>query len=181
LLEVGAAMFAERAYEDVQMDEVAGRAGVSRALLYRHFPTKRAMFTAIYRQAAQRLVAQVRLDPSRPPAEQVALGLDAHLDYFAANRNTVLAANRTLAGDPAIQAIIAADHVDLQRVLLDAVGASADEAVAAVLMGWLQLVHSLCLAWLEHGVPSREQLHAACLGALGGALAAVDGLDSGWG
>lgn len=34
------------------MDEVAQRAGVSRGLLYRHFPTKHDLFAAVYRRAA---------------------------------------------------------------------------------------------------------------------------------
>ena len=56
------------------------------------------------------------LDTHHPIAEQVAAGLDAHLDYFVANRRTVLAANRVLAGDPVVQAII----TDELEVLADA-------------------------------------------------------------
>jgi len=69
-------------------------------LLYRHFPGKRELFAAVYRRASDDLLAASPVVPDLPLAGQVAAGLDAHLDYFVANRRTVLAANRTLAGDP---------------------------------------------------------------------------------
>lgn len=175
LLGVAARMFAERPYDEVQMEEIADRAGVSRALLYRHFSSKREVFAAIYRQAADSLVAGVRIDVHASLAEQVAAGLDLHFDYFAANRNTVLAANRSLAGDPVVQAIIAADHEALRDRLLGIAGPIdvPHDILAALVTAWLRFVHTLCLDWLERGVPDRDQLRASCLGALAGALAAV--------
>ncbi|MCA1690460.1 MAG: TetR/AcrR family transcriptional regulator, partial [Actinobacteria bacterium] len=46
LLDAGAALFAERAYEEISMREIAGAAGVSKALLYHYFPSKTDLFTA---------------------------------------------------------------------------------------------------------------------------------------
>jgi AcrR family transcriptional regulator len=106
LLEAGAALFAERPYDEVTMEEVARRADVSRALLYRHFPTKRDLLAAVYRRATRRLFDASEPDPTLTPAQWLVAGLDAHIDYFLVNRNTVLAANRTPAGDPMIQAVI---------------------------------------------------------------------------
>ncbi|MEV6768864.1 helix-turn-helix domain-containing protein [Nocardia sp. NPDC051030] len=175
LLDVGARIFAERPYDAVQMDEIADRAGISRALLYRHFPNKRALFAAIYQLAADTLAATVELDSGTPLHEQVTAGLDAHFDYFAANRNTVLAANRALAGDPVIQAIITGELVAVQQRMLDAVapGNLPREVAAAILMAWLTFVHSLCLDWLERGTLTREQLRDTCIGALAGAMSAI--------
>ena len=41
LLDTAAAMFAEKPYEDVYVEDIAARADVSRATLYHHFPSKR--------------------------------------------------------------------------------------------------------------------------------------------
>jgi AcrR family transcriptional regulator len=41
LLDAGAAMFAEKPYGDVMIQDIAAVAGVSRALMYHYFPTKR--------------------------------------------------------------------------------------------------------------------------------------------
>ena len=48
LLDVGAAMFAEKPYEDVFVEDIAARAGVSRASLYHYFPSKRDLYVTIF-------------------------------------------------------------------------------------------------------------------------------------
>jgi AcrR family transcriptional regulator len=172
LLDVGAGLFAARPYDDVRMEEVAAGAGVSRALLYRYFPGKRDLFAAVYRRAADRLLEATTLDATEPLADQVAAGLDAHIDYFAANRHTVLAANRALSGDPMVQAIIADELAELGRRLVDGLGLDghARQVAVAAIQAWLVFVRALCVDWLEHQELSRTELRAICLGALQGAL-----------
>ncbi|MEC3918879.1 TetR/AcrR family transcriptional regulator [Nocardia sp. CDC160] len=172
LLDIGAKLFAELPYEQVQMDQVADRAGVSRTLLYRHFPKKSALFAAIYQRAAEQLQAQIQLDPELPLAELVATGLDAHLEYFAANRNTVLAANRALAGDPVVQAIVLGDHAAMRDLMLAATNLTGPDrkALSAILTAWLMFVHTLCLEWLEHNTLTRDQVRTTCLSTLTAAL-----------
>ncbi|MEU5211692.1 helix-turn-helix domain-containing protein [Streptomyces sp. NPDC020742] len=181
LLDVGARLFAAKPYDDVLMEDVAERAGISRALLYRYFPGKRDLFAAVYRQAADQLLAATRLDRDTPLTEQLAAGLDAHIDYFLAHRNTVLAANRVLAGDPVIQAVITDELAVLRARLLDAtpLGDGPREAVAAALMSWLVFVRTLCVDWLTHRAFSRTDLREMCIGALLGALGPVVDLDAG--
>ncbi|QWF83263.1 TetR/AcrR family transcriptional regulator [Amycolatopsis sp. CA-230715] len=180
LLEVGARLFAAKPYDEVLMEEVAERAGISRALLYRYFPGKRELFAAIYQQAADRLLDQVRIDPAFPVVEQIHAGLEAHFDYFVANRNTVLAANRVLAGDPVIQAIITDELAELRGRVLDATGLedSARDMASAALMGWLVFVRVLCVEWLTHEAFSRTELREMCMGALLGALRPVVDLEA---
>ncbi|MET9953265.1 helix-turn-helix domain-containing protein [Streptomyces sp. NPDC006339] len=173
LLAVGAELFAAAPYDDVLMEDVAQRAGVSRALLYRHFPSKHALFAAVYRQAADRLLAATRLDPDAGLVDQLTQGLDAHLDYFIANRHAVLAANRVLAGDPVIQTIMT-DELDALRARLLGVLPLADartrEAVSAALKAWLVFVQVLCVDWLTDETYDRTELRDACVGAAVGAL-----------
>ncbi|MFC8722737.1 TetR/AcrR family transcriptional regulator [Kitasatospora sp. NPDC057198] len=173
LLAVGAELFAEQPYEAVLMEEVAERAGVSRALLYRHFPGKRELFAAVYQQAADRLLAATRIDPGETLVRQLAQGLDAHLDYFVANRHAVLAANRVLAGDQVVRTIMA-EELDALRVRLLAVlplaGEDTRATVSAVLKSWLVFVQVLCVDWLAEPACSRSELRDVCIGALLGAL-----------
>ncbi|MFG2402652.1 TetR/AcrR family transcriptional regulator [Streptomyces lydicus] len=173
LLAVAAHLFAARPYDDVLMEEVAKEAGVSRALLYRHFPSKHALFAAVYQQAADQLLTETRLDPAESMEEQLIQGMDVHLDYFTAHRNAVLAANRVLAGDPVIQSIMANELDALRTRLLAALPLaddSAREAVSAVLKSWLVFVQVLCVDWLGHETCTRTQLRDTCVGALLGAL-----------
>jgi AcrR family transcriptional regulator len=173
LLAVGARLFAAHPYDDVTMEQVAEAAGVSRALLYRHFPSKHALFAAVYREAADRLLAGTRLDPADSLVDQLRQGMDVHLDYFVANRHAVLAANRVLAGDPVIQTIMT-DELDALRERLLAVlpltDDSAREAVSGVLRSWLVFVRVLCVDWLGRETCTRDQLREICVGAVLGAL-----------
>ncbi|MFE7384075.1 TetR/AcrR family transcriptional regulator [Streptomyces zhihengii] len=173
LLDVAATLFAAQPYEDVTMEEIAERAGVSRALLYRHFPGKRELFAALYAQVAGQLLASTRVDPAETFTEQLTEGLDAHIGYFAANRHTVLAANRFLAGDRLIQTIITDELDALREKLLGALpltDARDRAAVSGVLKSWLVFVQVLCLDWLVEETCTREELRDVCIGAVVGAL-----------
>ncbi|MFG2872605.1 TetR/AcrR family transcriptional regulator [Streptomyces sp. NPDC048338] len=173
LLDVGARFFASHPYAEVLMEDVAQQAGVSRALLYRHFPSKQALFAAVYQQAADRLLAETRLDPADSLVDQLNQGMDVHLDYFVANRHAVLAANRVLAGDPVIQTIMT-NELDALRARLLAVLPLADEgtreAVSGVLKGWLVFVQVLTVDWLTRETCTRTRLRDVCVGAVLGAL-----------
>ncbi|MEU5823877.1 TetR family transcriptional regulator [Streptomyces sp. KhCrAH-43] len=173
LLAVGARLFAASPYDDVLMEDVAREAGVSRALLYQHFPSKHALFAAVYQQAAEQLLVATRFEPGASLVEQLTQGLDAHLDYFVANRHAVLAANRVLAGDPVIQTIMT-DELDALRSRLLGVLPLADErvrdAVSAALKAWLVFVQVLCVDWLTRETCTRTELRDTCVGAAVGAL-----------
>lgn len=177
LLEAGARLFAERAYDAVLMEDVASAAGVSRALLYRHFPSKRDLFAGVYEQAADQLLVATPLDNGRPLPEQLAAGLNTHFDYFEANANSVLAANRVLAGDPTIQAIIAGELGELRRRLLDVldVEGTTRTQVSSVLMSWLTFVRVLTVEWLENQHFTRAELLDISVGSLLGALQPILG------
>ncbi|MCX4826259.1 TetR/AcrR family transcriptional regulator [Streptomyces sp. NBC_01142] len=173
LLTVGAQLFSAAPYDDVLMEDVARQAGVSRALLYQHFPSKHALFAAVYQQATDRLLEATTFDPSATLVEQLTQGLDAHLDYFITNRHAVLAANRVLAGDPVIQTIMT-DELDALRSRLLRGLPLADErthaAVSAALKAWLVFVQVLCVDWLTRETCTRTELRNTCIGAAVGAL-----------
>src|ERR1043166_9385389 len=65
LLALGAEVFGQRPYDEVRIDEVAERAGVSRALMYHYFPDKRAFFAAVVRAESERL-----FDATNTPAAE---------------------------------------------------------------------------------------------------------------
>lgn len=177
LVDVAARLFADQPYDDVTMEQVSERAGVSRALLYRHFPAKRDLFAAVYRRAADDLIAHTEPDRGTPVADWIAAGLDTHLDYFAANTRTVLAANRDLAADPVIQDIIAGELRTLHQRALDSIGLPEPQrdVVSVLLLAWLSFVRTLCVEWLANPVLSRAELREVCLRCLRATLgSAVD-------
>jgi AcrR family transcriptional regulator len=120
LLDAGAALFAEKPYEDVFVEDIAARAGVSRALLYHYYPSKRDLYVAIFKRASTRLLARANPDPQLPLAYQLATGLEAHIQYFADHPFEAVAINRgALSDDPAIQAIITEELNVVGQRLID--------------------------------------------------------------
>jgi AcrR family transcriptional regulator len=181
IVDVGAGQFATQPYEQVHMADIAAAAGISRALVYRYFPTKRDLFAAVYQRASERLLKASELVPGIALAEQVLAGLDAHFDFFVENARTVLVANRgALAGDPMIEGIISEELAELRKRMLDAGGLHGRARVRAstALYGWLAFVRAVCVEWLAEsdGVLSREEVRDMCMSALVSALGELEPL-----
>ena len=51
LLQAGAALFSERGFDGVSIEDVADRAGVNKALISYHFGGKRALYVAVLESA----------------------------------------------------------------------------------------------------------------------------------
>ena len=74
ILDAAARCFAENGYRRTRMVEVAEHAGVSRAGLYRHFPTKKSLILGVYDDAVAHWtgVSERTLDGEIRPSEAVA-------------------------------------------------------------------------------------------------------------
>ncbi|MEJ2577674.1 MAG: TetR/AcrR family transcriptional regulator [Kineosporiaceae bacterium] len=60
LLGAARAVFVAQGYHAAAMDEIAERAGVSKPVLYQHFPSKRELYLALVTQHTAELTASVR-------------------------------------------------------------------------------------------------------------------------
>src|SRR2546430_14223292 len=83
LLALGAEVFGQRPYDEVRIDEIAERAGVSRALMYHYFPDKRTFFAAVVRAEGDRLFEATSTppEPGQSLFEQVRDGVLAYVRY----------------------------------------------------------------------------------------------------
>jgi AcrR family transcriptional regulator len=173
LLDAGAAMFAQKPYEDVYVEDIAAYAGVSRATLYHYFPSKRDLYVAIFKRASNRTLEHAIPDAKLPLAEQVAAGLEAHIQYFADHPIEAITINRgALSDDPAIQAIITEElNVVGQRLIDKLVAEGRPRAVTEIAIeGWLAFVRAACVKWVQSQKISRAELTKMCLRAFGCAL-----------
>jgi AcrR family transcriptional regulator len=173
LLDTAAAMFAEKPYDDVMIQDIAARAGVSRALMYHYFSTKRDLYVALFKRASDRFLARVSPDPQLPLAQQLAAALQAHIQSFVDHPFEAVTINRgALSDDPAIQAIVAEQlNVVGQRLVdqLVAEGHTCDASEIAV-EGWLAFVRAACVKWIDSQRISRADLTEMCLRAFDCAL-----------
>jgi AcrR family transcriptional regulator len=173
LLDTGAALFAEMPYEDVLMEDIAARAGVSRSLLYHHFSSKRDLYVAIFKRAGNRFLARATSDPQLPLAEQLASALEAHIQSFVDHPFEAVTINRgALSDDPAIQAIIAEELNVVGQRLIDqlVVEGCPRDATEIAVEGWLAFVRAACVKWIQSQNISRVDLTEMCLRALDCAL-----------
>jgi AcrR family transcriptional regulator len=65
MLRVASRVFAESGYEAASMDEIAGRAGISKKMLYGYFGSKEGLFAACAEAAGARLRERVRAAAER--------------------------------------------------------------------------------------------------------------------
>ncbi|MCV7090991.1 MULTISPECIES: TetR/AcrR family transcriptional regulator [Mycobacterium] len=173
LIDTGAAMFAEMPYEDVQMDDIAARAHVSRATLYHYFPCKRDLYAAIFRRASSRMLAHMSDDPQLSLAEQLATGLEAHIQSFVDRPFEAVTINRGVwSDDPAVQAIVAEELNVVGQRLIDQLveDGCLREAAEIAVEAWLAFVRAACVKWIESKNISRADLTEMCLRAFDCAL-----------
>lgn len=180
LLEKGIELFAERAYEDISVDEIAVACGVSRGLLYHYFEGKRQYYVATIAHAAQR-IGDVDPDPSLPPTEQLRLGLDRYFASVEHNRLAHTAVRRAAAADAEIAAIVAAQRrAFAERVLAGMpVEAHADGSPLAAITArsWIGAVETAALAWVEQPEVERSALVSVLSDALVAAMLAASRVD----
>ena len=166
LLDTAAALFAEKPYDDVLMEDIAARAGVSRSLMYHHFSSKRDLYVALFRRASHRFLARVSPDPQLALAEQLASALEAHIQSFVDHPFEAVTINRgALSDDPAIQAIVAEElNVVGQRLVDQLIAQGRPRAATEIAVeGWLAFVRAACVKWIDSQTISWTDLGEMCL------------------
>jgi AcrR family transcriptional regulator len=172
LLERATQLFGEHGYDGVSMAQLAREAGISKALLYHYFPSKRRLFEAALAAGAQELRERTRPDPARPPAEQLAATLDAFLGWVQ-ERPGAYAKMLESAGAREVRETMAQVRAETAARILSGLGPDgARPATRAAVFGWLAFLDAAILDWIEHGDMPREELHGMLLGTFAGALVA---------
>jgi AcrR family transcriptional regulator len=83
LLGAAQEVFVAQGYHAAAMDEIADRAGVSKPVLYQHFPSKLELYLALLDQHADRLVDRVReaLASTTDNKARVAASVSAYFEF----------------------------------------------------------------------------------------------------
>ncbi|HSQ66362.1 MAG TPA: TetR/AcrR family transcriptional regulator [Polyangiaceae bacterium] len=152
LLALGLQVFASRSYDEVSMEELATRAGISKGLVYHYFPTKRHFYVAALREAARQLVAETETDDDAPPSERLQKGLFAYLTFVERHARAYTALMRGGVGsDKQVAAVIEQTRGAFVERLLAApeVGAAASPRLRLAARGWIGFVEATALEWIE--------------------------------
>ncbi|MDN5892566.1 MAG: TetR/AcrR family transcriptional regulator [Nocardioides sp.] len=106
LLESALEVFVAHGYHSAAMDEIADRAGVSKPVLYQHFPGKLELYLALLDTACDTIIEKCRLAlvSTEDNKERVAATIDAFYDYVGAESGAFrLVFESDLTNEPAVR------------------------------------------------------------------------------
>jgi AcrR family transcriptional regulator len=143
----------ERGYAGTTLRDVAARAGVSPALLYRYYPSKRAVVLTLYDELSESFAHQAASLPAGRWRDRFVHALELSLSVLAPHRVTLRALAPVLVGDTE-EGVFAErtgfSRLRVQGVFADAVAGASDAPapkLAAALGRLLYLLHLAVILW----------------------------------
>lgn len=178
LLEAGQALFAEHAYEEISMRQIAQAAGISKPLLYHYFPNKAELFKAAVAEHAAELEQLLEPSGDGPPVQQLSDSLDGYLAWIQANARAWQKLMQSATTLPEAGTLVDAFRTrTLERIAARITDGAPRPALRNALRGWLGYVDAAILDWLAHGGLSREQVRDMLLASFGAAVLGAQQAD----
>lgn len=159
LVGIAGKMFADAGYHGVSMEQIADAAGVSKPVLYQHFPSKRDLYLALVRDAVSEMEQRVRaaLAGTTDNRARVESATAAYFRFVEDPRfRLVFSAERS---DDAVHEEVAAAHRRVTETVADLISADAglDRASALFLAAALRgMATEGAQWWSEHYDVSRD-------------------------
>ena len=145
--------------QELTIDEVARRAGISRSLLFHYFATKREYYTAVTQAAADLLWQHLLPRPGTPEAEQVRGMIDRYVGWVDTYREAHLSFVRGAAGgDPWVAEVYEDMRERLVDVALSALRLPDDPGRRQLVRAWFAFTEDLVSQWAREPAMSRDEL-----------------------
>ncbi|HEY6523588.1 MAG TPA: TetR/AcrR family transcriptional regulator [Solirubrobacteraceae bacterium] len=150
-------LFAQRGYDHASLDELATQVGVTKAIVYRHFASKKALYLELLGTHREELLHTLAegMTGAAPLAERIPAVTDSWFAYVEANPFawTMLFADVT--GDPEIRAFHATMRNTARAAIAGLLNAEpgltlAPEQIMPVAELLRSAMTGLALWWLEH-------------------------------
>lgn len=179
------AEFAQRGYEAASIGRIAAAAGISRTVLYDHFPSKHALFVELLTSHHAALVHFIGepIAMDAPMRERMRLMFDA---FFRFAQERPLAWRLLFPDHPPLDETVAAEHrrrrTQANRLLakmiepdVRAAGVDPESAVArAIFTVQQEAMHGLARWWQVHPEVPRAELVRAMMASLWIGMGAID-------
>ena len=157
-------VFAAQGYHAAAMDDIAEKAGVSKPVLYQHFPGKLELYRALLTTYADELVERVRdaIARTQDNRERVEAAVSAYFDFVAGEGQAYrLVFESDLRGEPEAAAVVEGALTRCIDIVAEAVTTDAglDDARARLLaVGLVGLSQVAAQYWLDsdQAVPRDE-------------------------
>jgi AcrR family transcriptional regulator len=163
LYNVAMALFAERGYPAVNIDEIVRASGVARGTFYFHFPTKEDILFEAVRLGEKLIVAKMdAVGPERPFRDALIATCDGFAEAWAHRRNLLVEAGavgiRRMVSSPELR-----DEEPLRRGLVGHVeralaSGSLKSMLPAQMLAdvFLLDVFAALMSWAPHGTPGLD-------------------------
>jgi AcrR family transcriptional regulator len=148
LLDAAMEIFVARGYHAAAMDEIAERAGVSKPVLYQHFPGKQDLYLALLDESVERLVETLTnaIRSTTDNRQRVNATFAAYFEYVAEQSGTFkLVFESDFTSEPAVQQRLDAAVTTcadlISQVIKEDAGLADDEAylLSVGLLGMAQV------------------------------------------
>jgi AcrR family transcriptional regulator len=164
-------VFAAQGYHAAAMDDIADRAGISKPVLYQHFPSKLELYQALLTRYAQELVRRLRgaIGATNDNELRVRGAVNAYFDFVAGDGESFrLVFESDLRSEPEAAAVLDKALTECIDAVADAVTTDAglDRDRARLLaVGLVGLSQVAARYWLDSGqAVSREEAVALMSG-----------------
>ena len=157
--QIGLELLPTTPVQELTIDEVARRAGISRSLLFHYIATKRDYYTAVTRAAADLLWEHLIPPPGSSPEEQVTGMLDRYVGWVETFRDSHLAFVRGAAGgDPWVSEVYEDTRGRLVEVTLAALELPDDARWRQLVLAWFAFTEDLVGQWVQEPTMTRGEL-----------------------
>ncbi|GAA5088093.1 TetR/AcrR family transcriptional regulator [Nocardia iowensis] len=163
LITLGAEMLAERALEDISVEDIAKEAGISRGLLFHYFASKNEFHEAIARHVSAEFLAATAPDRSLGLFDMLRDSVERYVDYVEQNRAAYHAILRGPSSyNPGMVTFVNESRSAIAELVLCEVPIPADDPdrprLALAVRGWIAFVEETILTWMSEKSVPREQL-----------------------
>ncbi len=172
LLDSALEVFVAQGYHAASMDDIAERAGVSKPVLYQHFPGKRELYLALLEQSSDRIIDATReaLASTTDNKQRVLATMQVFYDYVAnAGGGFRLVFESDLANEPAVREqldrVTSACAEEITKVIHQDTGLS-DEASRLLAVSLVGMAQVSARFWLDNEGDIAESEAAALVAGL---------------
>lgn len=161
LVQIGLELLPTTPVQELTIDEVARRAGISRSLLFHYFATKREYYTAVTHAAADLMLAHLLPPPGAALPAEVAGMLDRYVGWVETYRESHLAFVRGAAGgDPWVAEVYEQTRDRLVAVALEALELPDEPRHRQLVTAWFAFTEDLVGQWAREPTMPRDELLA---------------------
>jgi AcrR family transcriptional regulator len=165
ILDVATRTFMEYGYDGAHMDLIAERAGVTKPILYRHFPSKLNLLLSILDRDGEELLSSVSLtrDEGINWRKSIALDVGTYLDFVENHRaGYILLYSQGIGLDRKVAEHMALIRLSVRKIIaehiryyvdMDAVSPEDIDFIAAIVAG---MTETAALYWISNEGITRE-------------------------